>query len=288
MVKGLRFTVIVEDTLSKKLKSFESLRVEHGLSFYLKLTSGEGKDHCIIVDTGPPSSIVVQNAEVLHVDLGRTDTIVLTHGHYDHIGGLLSLLRHINKRIPIIAHPRIFEPKLAYKPFLTSVGAPFSKHDVEAVGGLLILSRNPIAISEDVFSTGEIERVTGYEDVKGFWTVSRERFIEDMMIDEQALVIKVDGKGLVIISGCSHSGIINAIHYAKKMMKVEKIYAVVGGLHLSNASEERIKKTMEDLKKIDPEILYLGHCTGKKAVETLRESFGDRCETLFTGLSVNL
>jgi 7,8-dihydropterin-6-yl-methyl-4-(beta-D-ribofuranosyl)aminobenzene 5'-phosphate synthase len=290
MVKGLKLTVLVDDSAGlRRGKRIPPLRAEHGLSISIDVeTRAKDRRLSLLMDVGPSSEVVIRNAEALKVDLRKTRLIFLTHGHYDHTGGLIGVLKHIGRRVPIVAHPRIFEPKLKHKPFLTDIGTPFTSRDVEAYGGLLLLSRSPVLIMEDALSTGEIERVIQYETVNGFWTISRERFVEDYLIDEQALVFKVDGKGLVILSGCSHPGIMNTVQYAKKITNVEKVYAVVGGFHLYEASDERIQRTIDGLRDLNPELVCPCHCTGKKTFEALEKVFGDNCKVLFTGCSLIL
>ncbi len=141
---------------------------------------------------------------------------------------------------------------------------------------------------EGVSTTGEIERVTSYEKVKGFWTISRERFMEDVLIDDQSLMFNLKGKGLVIVSGCAHAGIVNTAAHSKKVMGADKVYALVGGFHLAGADKKRIRLTADDLLKVDPEFIYPCHCTGRKASRILKKAFGDRCETLKTGDAIEL
>jgi 7,8-dihydropterin-6-yl-methyl-4-(beta-D-ribofuranosyl)aminobenzene 5'-phosphate synthase len=284
MVKNLKSTMLVDDSANPTRRN---LKARHGLSVNAEV---EAENECFsfLLDTGPSSEIVLRNAEILNVDLGKTKAVCLSHGHYDHTGGLVGVLKHINKRTLVIAHPKVFEPKLKFKPSLTDIGAPFNQSEVEANGGIVLLSRNPISLMKDVSTTGEIERATSYEKVTGFWTISRERFMEDILVDDQSLIFKVDGKGLVIVSGCAHAGIVNTVVHSKKIMDVEKVYAVIGGFHLANAGKERIQLTVEELLATDPEIVCPCHCTGRKAIDALKKSFGERCRPTRTGDTIHL
>jgi len=207
MVRSLRLTVLVEDQRNPRAPD---LKAKHGLCIHAEATV---KDECFsfLLDTGPSPSVLQRNAEVLKIDLSKIKGVFLTHGHYDHTGGLLEVLKKIDKNVPIVAHPLIFEPKFGFKPVLTYIGIPLTMMEIRNHGASLLLSRNPVKLMEDVSTTGEIERVTSYEKTEGLWTVSRERFIPDIMLDDQSLIFKIEGKGLVIISGCAHSGIVNTV-----------------------------------------------------------------------------
>ncbi len=279
MVQKVELTVLVEDTVSTTKRG---LMAEHGLSFLIDGKT-DGDKFSLLMDTGPSSDMVLHNTDAIGIELAKIDAIFLSHGHYDHTGGLIGILKSINKRIPVIAHTQIFDPKLKLKPTIKFIGAPFKPTDVEASGGVLLLARSPVTIAKGVITTGEIERVTTFEKVKDYWTIKEERFVEDSMPDDQALIIEIDRKGLVVVSGCAHSGIINTIRQARKVTGIDKVCAVLGGFHLTKADDKTIKSTVEELIEIDPEIVAPCHCTGHKAVHQLTRAFGDRCRPLRTG-----
>lgn len=285
MVKEVRLTVVVENSASLENPK---LLAKHGLCFLVEAKIDESRGVRIMMDTGPSSDITLHNIQALNVDLESVEVIFLSHGHYDHLGGLIDVLKQINRQVPIVAHPKIFNPKFIYKPYLKNVGPPFKLQDIEAAGGLPLLARNPVTLFRGLMTTGEIERSVDFERTEGFRTVDEELFKEDAMIDEQALIVNVDGKGLVVISGCGHSGIINTVRHAQKVAGEKNVYAVIGGFHLIKASDEWIRKTIDEFLKFGPKLVGPCHCTGSKAVNQFNNAFGERCIPLRTGDVVKL
>ena len=213
---------------------------------------------------------------------------MLSHGHYDHVGGLIGLLKCIGKQVPVVVHPKIFNPKFKVKPVLMFRGVSFTPSDVEMAGGVLLYAENPVTIAQGITTTGEVERTLAYESVEGFWTVDNGRFVKDVMPDDQALVINIEGKGLVVVTGCAHSGVVNTIRHAKKITETNKVYAILGGFHLADADDDRIETTIRELEKLNLKFIGPCHCTGSKVVKKFKEAFGDRCNPIQTGDIVEL
>ena len=247
------------------------------------------KNNTLLFDAGPSQNGVIHNADIFGVDFALIDGVILSHGHFDHFEGLANILKRISssKRtsagIDLFVHPHAFlkrwevynDGKRAQMPYLDSeylqkLGAVIHKRT-----GLTFL---PSCESPSLLVTGEIPRETSFE--KGFPFQYAENRIgnkttlvpDPLVRDDQAVVVNVKKKGLVILTGCGHSGIINTINYAKKVTEVNNVHAVVGGFHHpadGGIYEEAIEPTLEDLQKIDPDYLVPCHCTGWKAANRI-------------------
>jgi len=280
MVERVTVRVLVENSAS--LDNPE-LVARHGLSMMLEAAAKDFGQLNVLLDTGPSAEVTIANAQAMGVDLSKTNIIVISHGHGDHAGGLVGILTHLKKRIPVLAHPETFSPKLRIKPFLRSIGPRYLREDVERSGGVIVEARNPVPLAPGVLMTGEIERVTPFEKPEGFRTVGEGSFKEDLLFDDQALAISVDGKGLVVISGCAHSGIVNSVIQARKVTGVDRVHAVIGGFHLEGADEARTQATVRELSRLEPSLVCPCHCTGFKATRRIAETFEERCKPLRTG-----
>jgi 7,8-dihydropterin-6-yl-methyl-4-(beta-D-ribofuranosyl)aminobenzene 5'-phosphate synthase len=284
MLQELRLTIVVENSAPR---GNSSVWAQHGLSIFLDLDFGLERMK-LLWDAGASSEVMLHNADALHIDLSHLDLICLSHGHYDHTGGLMGILQRVNGRICVLAHPNVFAPKLGTNPTLKFIGPPFTRTQAEAAGAIMLDCIGPAAIAPGVMTTGEVARQEAFEKVVGFCTVKDGQYCEDNIPDDQALAINIEGKGLAVITGCAHAGIINTIKHAQKITGVEELYAVIGGFHLMGADDKRIDATAEALHELDPAIVRPGHCTGQKAVCRLQEALGERCRPLATGEFIRL
>ena len=259
----------------------DTLLAEHGLSLLVTVYEGEEK-HTMLFDTGYSKIGVPHNLEQLEVDLSKVEAIALSHGHMDHTGSLYPILDKIPGTIPLVLHPGAFA---APRFFGLADGRrllfpqTLVKKDLEKRNIDLVESKTPTSLAgERIVVTGEVERVTSFEKGLPNAVLERDGKIEkDPISDDQALVINLKGKGLVVIAGCSHAGIINTILYARKMTGIEKVHAVIGGFHLSGPHFEKIiEHTIGELKKIRPQFLSPMHCTGWKAIQQMSQAFPDQ------------
>jgi len=279
VVKNVQITVLIEDSNSS---AKPHLKAEHGLSYFIKAKIDDS-EVTVMMDTGTTPEALLHNVDVIDINLQDVDVIVLSHGHYDHTGGLLEALKRMKKRVPVIGHPTVFEPKLSLTPHLRFIGAPFIASEVESAGGVPLLAADPVKIADGITTTGEVPRTTAFEKVRGFWTIQNGRLIEDKMLDDLSLIIDVENKGLIVVAGCAHSGIINIIKHAQNITGNSKVYAVLGGFHLIDADAKKIQATVDELERVNPKFVGPCHCTGKKAIKKFAETFGDRCCPLHSG-----
>jgi 7,8-dihydropterin-6-yl-methyl-4-(beta-D-ribofuranosyl)aminobenzene 5'-phosphate synthase len=234
----------------------------------------------ILFDTGP-SAMITRNAIALGVDIATVDRIVLSHGHYDHTGGLMEVLTKIRESgkhpdgIEIIAHPDIFTPKYFYiKGFIEKyIGIPFPRAELEALGGRFNLSKAPVKLSENMLTTGEVEISVDFEKIdKDLHVKEGEEQVHDKLADDLGIIIKT-GQGLVVLLGCGHRGIVNTILHAQKVTGTKEIYAAIGGTHLISADKQQMQSTIETVKGFNIKKLGVSHCTGLKSAAILAHEF---------------
>ena len=272
--KSIDITVLIENTVSHK-----DLKSEHGLSFWIETDYGN-----LLWDTGQ-TALLLYNAQKLGLSLRATTHIGLSHGHYDHTGGLLEVLK-LAPHAHVYGHPDLFVKKyIKYENAEYSVkpvGSPVEKDIVEKRCKSLILSLEPVEILPGIFTTGEIPRKTSFEDTGGDFFLDRACTKRDPIIDDQALYIE-GSQGIIVILGCAHSGVVNTLNYISELTRQRKIFAVFGGMHLLKASKERLEVTAKTLAQYDVQVIGPCHCTGLKAITYLISRFTDRFVECSTG-----
>jgi 7,8-dihydropterin-6-yl-methyl-4-(beta-D-ribofuranosyl)aminobenzene 5'-phosphate synthase len=229
---------------------------------------------------------------VLGIELQKIDTIVLSHGHLDHTGGLRRVLREIGKEVKVVAHPEVWSDKyfkLAGKPE-RFINIPFQPQELERLGARFELTDEPYKLSESIFTTGEIPLINNFETVQPPQNSERyikqgNRQVADVIGDDLALIID-SADGLLVVLGCAHRGIINTLCRAQEVTGKQKIHAVLGGAHLHDATEDRIRFVIESLKNLGVEMIALNHCTGQGVACRLQQEFGDRFHFNPAGTSI--
>ena len=270
-------------TLSENTAGDINLLAEWGLSILV-----EADGLTILLDTGQSTS-ASYNADVLGIDLSKIDKIVLSHGHLDHTGGLRQILGKMRKGVEIIAHPDIWAAKYRRQGQADRyIGIPFQRQELESLGAIFNLTKKSIKITDNIMTTGEIPLVTDFEEIDPeLWVKEDTGWQLDKLLDDQALIINTK-PGLVVILGCAHRGIINTLYHAQQLTGVKVIHTVLGGSHLSRASEQRIWLTMAALKELGVQRLGMSHCTGLPAAILMAQQFGDNFLFNNTGTSLNL
>jgi len=269
----VRITVLVENTAQGA-----GTLAEHGLAFWIEW---DGRN--TLFDTGQ-GNILAGNAYRLNIPLHEADAIVLSHGHYDHTGGLAEALK-TSRPVTVYAHPAAFAPKYARKPdgSASEIGMPhLAERAVRSLHNRLVYTDQPTPVVDRLMVTGPVPRLTDFEDVGGPFFLDQACTKPDPLEDDQAVFFDTLA-GTVVLLGCAHSGIINTLRYIGQLTADCPIRAVIGGMHLVAASPERIARTIEELRRLGVQQLVPGHCTGMPATAALWTAFPTVCTTCHAG-----
>jgi 7,8-dihydropterin-6-yl-methyl-4-(beta-D-ribofuranosyl)aminobenzene 5'-phosphate synthase len=257
----------------------------HGLSLVIRATVS-GRERVVLFDAGPVDYAVQHNGTRLGIDFGAIEAVVLSHGHWDHGGGLLKafeLMRAAtpNRATPIYLHPSMFAERGQRQPdggVLPMALLP-TPEELAHVGAEPVVTDAPQLLLDGTFYlSGEIPRVTSYEiglqnhvrrNAQGEWEA------DPLITDERFLAVAVKDKGVVVFTACSHAGVVNVLTHARESFPVRKLYAVMGGFHLSGETERCIPETVSDIARFDLNVIAPGHCTGWRALNHLVRTYGD-------------
>ncbi|WP_028319954.1 MBL fold metallo-hydrolase [Desulfatiglans anilini] len=256
----------------------DTLLAEHGLSLLITLEAN-GSTHTLLMDAGYTRISVLHNLSILGLTLEAVEAVVLSHGHMDHTGGLYPLLATLPNRVPLVVHPDAFlERRYLQLPDGRRLLFPqrIDRAELARRGVDLRETKEPSLLCDDhLLVTGEVERVTAFENGLPGAMVERNGAVEpDPIRDDQALVMHLKDRGLVVIAGCSHAGIVNTILYARTVTGMERIHAVLGGFHLTGPYfEQVIPPTIEALQSMDCALIAPMHCTGWKAIGAFEKAF---------------
>ena len=269
----------------------EQLRAEHGYSLLVTVENA-GRAQSLLYDAGVGRGTAVHNLEVLGIRPNHLRAIVLSHGHTDHHGGLEGLIQRVGRKgLPLVLHPDAWRDRKVVFPSGAEVHLPPpSRNDLDREGVDVIEERGPSLLLDDaVLITGQIDRTTEFEKgmpvqqarVNGGWEP------DPWIWDDQAVVINVRDQGLVVLSSCSHSGVINVLRQARRLTRVDRVRAFAGGLHLSGAAFEKIiPPTLDELAQIAPQTVLAGHCTGWRATHEIARRLPDAYVQTSVGTSV--
>jgi len=274
-----RLTILTDNVVPGKSDALG----EHGFGAYVE--TGEGN---FLFDTGKGKSII-HNALFYKKDLTTLNKIVLSHSHGDHTGGLPEVLRaQIQKPTDVYAHPEIFLYMYRKKDGKETYGGlPFTKGYLEKMGARFIFNREYVEIEDGIFLTGEVPRETAFEggDMADRFVIREGKEVPDIILDDQSMVIHTD-KGILIVLGCAHSGIINVMNHVIKKSGEENIFAIIGGTHIGFSGEVQLKESINALKSYRIQHLIPSHCTGLEAIFRIKQEFDDIFQFSHVGLTL--
>jgi 7,8-dihydropterin-6-yl-methyl-4-(beta-D-ribofuranosyl)aminobenzene 5'-phosphate synthase len=241
---------------------------EHGLAYWIETPAG-----IVMFDTGQ-GLVLERNAVILNKDLSEVRAVVLSHGHYDHVGGLEVVLGK-SPQASIYLHPDAL--KRRYSGDSTGVvhsvdNSILYDGNLKQVAAKLVETHEPTEVLDGIWVTGEIPRQAKYEDTGGAFYLDADGHIEDQIWDDQALYFH-SSEGVVLVLGCAHAGVVNTMLYVAKLTGGDRLHAVIGGMHLLNASPERLAHTYEVFKEMGVQLIAPCHCTGVKAVAGFQTIF---------------
>jgi 7,8-dihydropterin-6-yl-methyl-4-(beta-D-ribofuranosyl)aminobenzene 5'-phosphate synthase len=259
-----------------------TLHAEHGLAYHIE-TVVDGQSHSFLFDYGTDFQGLKSNMELLNIDFKKLEALGLSHDHFDHQVALVELLKSkremIRAGIPFYVGEQTFVGTFWKRPDGRIVSlAALKREDIENLGFVKIVEvKDPTPIVPGAFLTGRIEQATDYEKIPpGFVAKRGTEFIQETFPGEQAVILNAKGKGLIVLSGCAHRGIVNTVKHAQKITGIKRVCAVMGGFHLTGAKPELIQRTIADIKAINPEYIVPTHCTGFEAISAFTKEMPDQ------------
>jgi len=269
----MHLTILVDN------EGADGLEAEHGFAALV-----EHGGRVVLFDTGTTGA-AVRNAERLGVDLSRVETIALSHGHYDHTGGLEAALGATGP-VRLVGHPAAFgEKTVQHGADLRDAGMSLSRNDLAALGATIETNEAPVELAPGIWLTGPVPRTTAYETVPAAFVVHRgDALVHDDMPDDQTLFVQTPA-GAVVVAGCAHAGIVNTLRYVRELTDDAPVTAVFGGSHLMGADADRIGRTIDVLRELDVQTVGLCHCTGAEALAVIRAALPERFVRVHTGFT---
>ncbi len=274
-------TILVDNFIDNTLKSLpgvsrhrdrninDPLLAEHGLALLIEITQKGRKSH-FLLDTGSSPLVIDHNAEKMGINLGELSGIFLSHNHDDHTSGLERVLA-ITGPIPVYIHPHGFFTK-----WVKSRSTHLDKDRLAGLGAGWRAQEGPQSITPFLLTSGSIPRTTAFEEIIGIADRKVEKdgvFETETFLDDGALIMNIEKKGLLIVTGCAHSGIINTVNYCEELGEGRNIYGLIGGFHVTQASPQRISKTIQALQGKRIQHLVPLHCTGFEAMAAIWQAF---------------
>jgi 7,8-dihydropterin-6-yl-methyl-4-(beta-D-ribofuranosyl)aminobenzene 5'-phosphate synthase len=293
-----RADLMLESTDTVKRFFDEPLLAEHGFAALIDLKDAGVR---ILWDAGITEIALMENAARMEIDLAMVDRIALSHGHHDHFAAMAEAIEKSavyptlrewdedatmeeirewvkGRKVDLIAHPAAFRERWGIDDDGKRYGPAIVPRDEwEAIGANVILSEGPYRLGPGCWTTGGVPRLSFEQAGVSKSRIYREgdEFVRDYMDDDQSVVVNVKGKGLVVLSGCAHAGIVNTVNYAKEISGVSRVWAIIGGFHLGRADDEDIQRTVDAIKELEPTMVVPMHCTGFKAISQFAAQMPD-------------
>jgi len=270
-------TILIENTLH-----MEACTAQHGLACWLDTGTTR-----LLVDTGQDATFL-DNARCLGAPVADAGWLLLTHGHYDHTGGVPALLM-AGAQPTVVVHPAAWAPRQGRRHGQPprDIGIPWPAALLAEHAVSCISSEGPVEMTPGIWSTGSIPNITGASPLPSLWRAGEDGWAPDTFPDEQALVLQTT-QGLVIITGCCHAGVMNTLMAAQRLTGTPAIYALIGGLHLHAESDDAVAGLAGSLWHMNVQRLLINHCTGEAAYAILRKRLGPRVEWAGTGYRTEL
>jgi 7,8-dihydropterin-6-yl-methyl-4-(beta-D-ribofuranosyl)aminobenzene 5'-phosphate synthase len=304
--QGVEVVVLVDNRSDLLVKSTdtviryteEPLLAEHGFAVLIDLQDAGVR---ILWDAGVTEIALLENMRRMEIDPATISKIALSHGHHDHFAAMTDVIEEIvgrpgsrrwekdatmeeirewveGRKVPLIAHPAAFRERWGIKKDGTKYGPAITpRAEWEAAGAEIVLSEGPHRLGPGCWTTGAVPRLSFEQAGTPSSRAYREgdEFLRDLMDDDQSIVINVKDKGLVVLSGCAHSGIVNTVNYAREISGVERVFAIIGGFHLAPADEGEIQRTIDAIEALEPAMVVPSHCTGFRAISQFARQMGD-------------
>lgn len=280
-VKSVKVT-----TLADNVVYHGRLLGQFGFSAHLEIKDRRGEKHSLVFDTGRIKSGLLYNIKALKLDLSQLECIILSHGHHDHTCATVELIRKSKRKVKVVVHPSIFYPRFVMekgKRRYHGIPRGERKEDILKADAQLIETTQPVEILPGVLTSGEIKRVMPFERIT--WkhmAIVDGKQVKETVPEDQALFINVEKRGILVISGCAHAGIINTLQCASEVTET-KLYGFIGGTHLITPKEARLRETLKKLKEFDLQLVSPAHCTGHKSIAAINQAFPKAFVLSFTG-----
>lgn len=289
MAERIEITVLVDNYIDIFIPSTEvatypvpgkasQLWAEQGLSLWIEVYD-KGTTKKILYDFGRSNQVLPHNAELLELDFGQLDFLVLSHGHVDHYGSLLHVLERSGEPCKLILHPSAYGSKrYIRRPNGTYVGPwEMESRVFSQFGSRIEPKSDPSNLGLGIHVSGEVPKKTDFEPgMPNAFVEVDDELVHDKILDDQGIFIELEGRGVVVLTGCCHAGVVNTLLYTQTMFPKKRIYALVGGFHLNNADKTQMESTINHISKLQVEYISGLHCTGYYAQRILMDKFKDR------------